>query len=307
MIAGVAQSVDSNARLRGQVTQLGQVSRRIDKIVEAITTVGIKTNMLAVNGSVEAARAGEFGQGFAVVSNDIRNLAEESSENADRIKDLVRTIQEQIANVAGDLDNISRRAGRSGEEQGHHRRSSRVTDDMREVLDGNRAIRASAAEMLRQVTEVQTGITQIAAAATQADQAATQAASAAKQQSQGAEELAVAIEEIASMADELQSTPEPGPGRRHASYQDRGRRRSALAPMVMDHHAPPAQPRQFTIFTVDGETFAVSLDEVKEIIRMPEVVRVPLAPPSLEGLTNLRGTVLPVVNTRSLFGGAPGR
>ncbi len=63
--------------------------------------------------------------------------------------------------------------------------------------------------------------------------------------------------------------------------------------------------RQFTIFTVDGENFAVSLDEVKEIIRLPEVVRVPLAPPSLEGLTNLRGTVLPIVNTRSLFGGAP--
>lgn len=65
-----------------------------------------------------------------------------------------------------------------------------------------------------------------------------------------------------------------------------------------------SEPRQFTIFTVDGETFGVSLGEVKEIIRMPEVVRVPLAPPSLEGLTNLRGTVLPVVNTRSLFGGA---
>jgi methyl-accepting chemotaxis protein len=206
MIAGVAQSVDSNARLRGQVTQLGQVSRRIDKIVEAITTVGIKTNMLAVNGSVEAARAGEFGQGFAVVSNDIRNLAEESSENADRIKDLVRTIQEQIANVAGDLDNISRSALDEVEKNKVITADlARVTDDMREVLDGNRAIRASAAEMLRQVTEVQTGITQIAAAATQADQAATQAASAAKQQSQGAEELAVAIEEIASMADELQS------------------------------------------------------------------------------------------------------
>lgn len=69
--------------------------------------------------------------------------------------------------------------------------------------------------------------------------------------------------------------------------------------------AAPALPSQFTIFTVEGETFGVSLDEVKEIIRMPEVVRVPLAPPSLEGLTNLRGTVLPVVNTRSLFGTAP--
>lgn len=63
--------------------------------------------------------------------------------------------------------------------------------------------------------------------------------------------------------------------------------------------------RQFTVFTVDGETFGVGLDEVKEIIRMPEVVRVPLAPPSLEGLTNLRGTVLPVVGARSLFGCEP--
>lgn len=61
-------------------------------------------------------------------------------------------------------------------------------------------------------------------------------------------------------------------------------------------------PQQFTIFTVEGETFAVSLDEVKEIIRMPDVVRVPLAPASLEGLTNLRGTVLPIVNARCLFG-----
>jgi methyl-accepting chemotaxis protein len=206
MIAGVAKSVDTNAQLRAQVTQLGQVSRRIDKIVEAITTVGIKTNMLAVNGSVEAARAGEFGQGFAVVSNDIRNLAEESSENADRIKELVRTIQEQIADVAGDLDEISRAALDEVEKNKVITTDlSRVTEDMRVVLDGNRSIRDSAEEMLRQVTEVQTGINQIAAAATQADQASAQAASAAKQQSQGAEELAVAIEDVASMADELQS------------------------------------------------------------------------------------------------------
>lgn len=206
MIAGVAGSVDSNAELRGQVTQLGQVSRRIDKIVEAITTVGIKTNMLAVNGSVEAARAGEFGQGFAVVSNDIRNLAEESSENADRIKDLVRTIQEQIANVAGDLDTISRAALDEVEtNKAITVALARVTEDMSDVLGGNRAIQESAGEMLRQVTEVQTGINQIATAATQADQAAAQAASAAKQQSEGAEDLAVAIEDVASMADELQS------------------------------------------------------------------------------------------------------
>ena len=53
-----------------------------------ISTVSIQTNMLAVNGAIEAARAGEFGKGFVVVATDIRNLAHDSSENADRIKDL---------------------------------------------------------------------------------------------------------------------------------------------------------------------------------------------------------------------------
>ena len=53
--------------------------------------------MLAVNGSVEAARAGEFGKGFAVVSTDIRNLARDCAENADRIKDTVKAIQDRSA------------------------------------------------------------------------------------------------------------------------------------------------------------------------------------------------------------------
>ena len=60
--------------------------------------------------------------------------------------------------------------------------------------------------------------------------------------------------------------------------------------------------RQFVIFHVKDEMFAVPLAEVKEIIRMPGVVRMPLSPASLEGLANLRGTVLPVVNLRSVFG-----
>lgn len=59
---------------------------------------------------------------------------------------------------------------------------------------------------------------------------------------------------------------------------------------------------QFVIFHVKDEMFAVPLVEVKEIIRMPGVVRMPLSPPSLEGLANLRGTVLPVVNLRTVFG-----
>ena len=52
--------------------------------------------------------------------------------------------------------------------------------------------------------------------------------------------------------------------------------------------------RQFVTFHVDRETYAVPLAEVQEIIRLPEMVEVPLAPRSLAGLANLRGNVLPV-------------
>lgn len=60
--------------------------------------------------------------------------------------------------------------------------------------------------------------------------------------------------------------------------------------------------RQFVIFHVAEEMFAVPLAEVQEIIRMPDVVRVPLSPDALEGLANLRGTVLPVIRLRRIFG-----
>jgi len=59
--------------------------------------------------------------------------------------------------------------------------------------------------------------------------------------------------------------------------------------------------RQFVIFHIGGERFAVALSEVQEIIRPPQVVRMPLCPASLEGLANLRGVVLPVVSLRRAF------
>lgn len=61
------------------------------------------------------------------------------------------------------------------------------------------------------------------------------------------------------------------------------------------------QDNQFVTFSVSGEMFAVPMGPVQEIIRVPEVARLPLAPPSLAGLANLRGRVLPIVNLREIF------
>ncbi len=64
----------------------------------------------------------------------------------------------------------------------------------------------------------------------------------------------------------------------------------------------PGGGRQFVTFRVGPELFGVPLAEVQEIIRMPEVVQVPLAPASLEGVANLRGAILPITSLRRVFG-----
>ena len=60
--------------------------------------------------------------------------------------------------------------------------------------------------------------------------------------------------------------------------------------------------RQFVTFVAGDEVFAVEMAPVQEIIRSPDVVRVPLAPSTLDGLANLRGKILPIVSLRRIFG-----
>ncbi|CAK0766350.1 methyl-accepting chemotaxis protein [Gammaproteobacteria bacterium] len=206
LVDGVGQALVDTRKSGEQINALELVSRRIDKIVDSITTVSIQTNMLAVNGAIEAARAGEFGKGFVVVSTDIRNLAHDSAENADRIKDMVKSIQDQIGAVRRDLEVIANNASAEVEKTKPIAASLVTMDaDMGEVLKGNQEISASSEQIVGALGEIKKGVDQVAAAATEAEQASGQAAAAAKQQSQGAEELAAAIEEISSLADELQS------------------------------------------------------------------------------------------------------
>ncbi|TDY89056.1 UNVERIFIED_ORG: purine-binding chemotaxis protein CheW [Herbaspirillum seropedicae] len=80
----------------------------------------------------------------------------------------------------------------------------------------------------------------------------------------------------------------------------------AYAGTADDDLPPPTtgdtELRQFVTFTVGDEVFGVDMAPVQEIIRVPEVVHVPLAPQALLGLANLRGKVLPIVSLSRIFG-----
>jgi methyl-accepting chemotaxis protein len=165
----------------------------------------VQTNMLAVNGNVEAARAGDYGRGFSVVAGDIRALSNESSENADRIKDLVRQVQTQITRVAADIELAGKTAAAETEKAKLTNASlQRVASDVDRATSSMQEIAAGAQESAKALEQAGKATEQIAAAAVQMATSTGEGASASEEASKAAQEIAQAIEEIASQADDLQ-------------------------------------------------------------------------------------------------------
>lgn len=78
------------------MTKIADSSRQIASIVGMIEKIAFQTNILALNASVEAARAGETGRGFAVVANEVRILAQQSSEAVKSIRDVIATSRRTV-------------------------------------------------------------------------------------------------------------------------------------------------------------------------------------------------------------------
>ena len=206
LIVNVGKSADASGESAKNILELEERTRRIDKIVDAIVMVTVQTKMLAVNGNVEAARAGEYGRGFSVVAGDIRALANESSENADRIKDLVKNVQTQIAKVAGDIE-LAGNKGRAEVERAKLSTANldRIAQGTEVVVTDIREIAKGSGESVNGLEQAGKACQQIAAAAEECARASTEAAGASEQALKAAGEIAQAIEDISSQADELQN------------------------------------------------------------------------------------------------------
>lgn len=113
----VKKADESMVRLTGSMQAISAASQETQKVVKTIDEIAFQTNLLALNAAVEAARAGEAGAGFAVVAEEVRNLALRSAESAKNtavlIEDTVKKIKEGSDLVTETNDDFSNVASSS--------------------------------------------------------------------------------------------------------------------------------------------------------------------------------------------------
>ncbi|NLS12895.1 methyl-accepting chemotaxis protein [Vibrio sp. SM6] len=102
----VHSAVDKIEGLAGQLTTAGQVVANLDqdvnaivKVLDVIGDIAEQTNLLALNAAIEAARAGEQGRGFAVVADEVRNLAGRTQSSTKEIQEMITNLQEGSRNA----------------------------------------------------------------------------------------------------------------------------------------------------------------------------------------------------------------
>ncbi len=98
-VAGIFQIRETVSETARKVKRLAEASQEISKIVLLISQIAERTNQLALNASIQAAKAGEAGRGFAIVADEVRQLADRSGKSLKEIEQIVLQIQSETGSV----------------------------------------------------------------------------------------------------------------------------------------------------------------------------------------------------------------
>ena len=189
------------------VDKLGERSKEIGQIVESISGIADQTNLLALNAAIEAARAGEHGRGFAVVSEEVRKLAEESQLSSQKIATLIGEIQAETTTAVESMQkgNAAVRRGTQSVEK--------LRDTFDSIKEASIKVETEAKNMVRELKAVESATFKIRDCNDMTlekgigiSKEMESVSAAAQQQSASTEEISSAANELSRLAMELQDT-----------------------------------------------------------------------------------------------------
>ncbi|KPX44935.1 Methyl-accepting chemotaxis protein [Pseudomonas ficuserectae] len=156
---GIAKTVQLSST---QVAGLGQHSEHISSIISVIQGIADQTNLLALNAAIEAARAGEAGRGFAVVADEVRNLAHRTQDSAQQVQKMIEELQVGAREAVVNMTESQRQsedsvgiANLAGERLGS------VTRRIEEINGMNQSVAAATEEQTSVVESINVDITHI--------------------------------------------------------------------------------------------------------------------------------------------------